>query len=115
LTEHWQQHFKTSGSSDPIVMQDLLAASMISIDTNNLTTRFAPRVEAALKTLCERGIVSEARPLSKVEKTRAQWGKEWLQARWSILPPIEMHLVEQSDQEVPLSIPQETQRRRKAP
>jgi P22_AR N-terminal domain len=87
LTEHWREHLKTGGHGDPIMMQELLLASMIPIDSHHLTTRFAPRVEAALTTLRNQGIVGDARPLVTIDKTQAHWGKEWLHTPWSITPP----------------------------
>ncbi|HYU72228.1 MAG TPA: phage antirepressor N-terminal domain-containing protein [Ktedonobacteraceae bacterium] len=87
LTEHWRQHLKTGGYADPITMQELLTASMVPIDHNHLTTRFAPRVETALSTLKKRGIIGEAHPLLDVDKAKAHWGKEWLHTPWSIIPP----------------------------
>jgi hypothetical protein len=90
LTEHWRQHMRTGRYGDPITMQELLAASMVPIDRSNLTTRFAPRVEAALQRLCSKGVVGEARPLTPVDITKAQWGKDWLLTQWKILPPADM-------------------------
>lgn len=94
LTERWREHLKTGDYADPISMQELLIASMVQIDHHHLTTRFAPRVEAALSTLTERGIVGDARPLGEVDRTKAHWGKEWLTALWSIIPPA--HLFQRS-------------------
>src|ERR1019366_548888 len=87
LTEHWREHLKTGGYTDPITIQELLIASMVPIDSHHLTTRFAPRVEAALATLCKQVIVGNARPLVPVDTTQAHWGKEWLHTPWSIVPP----------------------------
>jgi hypothetical protein len=87
LTEHWREHLKTGGYTDPITIQELLIASMVPIDSHHLTTRFAPRVEAALATLSKQGIVGDARPLVPVDTTQAHWGKEWLHTPWSIVPP----------------------------
>lgn len=87
LTERWREHLKTGGYGNPIMMQDLLIASMVPIDYHHLTTRFAPRVEAALATLRKQGIVGDAHPPVAVDKTRAHWGKEWLHTPWSIVPP----------------------------
>jgi hypothetical protein len=97
LTEHWRQHLKTGRYTDPIIMQELLTASMVPIDQKHLTTRFAPRVEAALTRLIERGIVGEARPLRSLDTTKAHWGKEWLRMPWSILPPVNMNQNVQRD------------------
>jgi hypothetical protein len=87
LTEHWRLHFKTGRYADPISMQELLAASMVPIDRANLTSRFIPRVEAALQKLCEQNILGSAEQLTAVDHTQHRWGKEWLNAHWRILPP----------------------------
>jgi hypothetical protein len=87
LTEHWRLHFRTGRYAEPINMQDLLVASMIPIDRINLTSRFAPRVEAALQKLYEKGIVGSATQLTTIDRTQNRWGKEWLNACWRILPP----------------------------
>ncbi len=121
LTEHWRQHMRSGRYTEPITMQELLAASMIPIDRSNLTTRFAPRVEAALRRLCSRSIVGEACPLTPVDTTKAQWGKDWLMTQWKILPPTDMlprmsaRIIEGSIQELDGAVPpllQSPQRRR---
>ncbi len=89
LTEYWRQLARTGDFEQPISMYDLLLHSMVPIDEGHLTSRFAPRVEEALDTLIERGIVGEARPLVPIDKTKAHWGKDWLAALWLLLPPIE--------------------------
>ena len=90
LTEHWRQHARTGEFDTPIVMQDLLTASMVPIDEDHLTSRFIPRVEAALHKLVERGIVGEAVQLSIVDMQQAQWGREWLKTAWRLLPPYDL-------------------------
>ncbi len=87
LTEHWRLHMKSGRYADPLMMQDLLAASMIPIDRANLTTRFIPRVESAIQKLRDRGIVGSAHPLTIVDRTQGRWGGEWLRMEWIILPP----------------------------
>lgn len=88
LTEHWRLQARRGLASEPTVMSDLLAASMVPIDRANLTSRFAPRVEAALLKLHQQGILGMV-PLclSPIDKTQAQWSKDWLAARWLIVPP----------------------------
>jgi len=87
LSEQWRQQARSGQYKEPLVMADLLAASMISVDKANLTSRFAPRVEAALQKLYAQGILGAAPMcLSCVDRTKAQWGKDWLAAYWSIVP-----------------------------
>lgn len=88
LTEHWRLHFTTGHYADPMVMQELLKASMIPIDRSNLTSRFIPRVEAALQKLCTQGIIGSADQLTPVDRTQSRWGKEWLSSHWRIMPPL---------------------------
>ncbi len=90
LTEYWRQHARTGDYNRPLMMRDLLVASMVSIDEGHLTTRFAPRVEAALRKLVDQGVVGECRPLSEPDTSKAHWGKEWLEVHWCILPPYEL-------------------------
>src|SRR5450755_2300597 len=44
LTERWREQAKDGNFSAPIVMSDLLAASMIAVDERHLTNRFVPRL-----------------------------------------------------------------------
>lgn len=90
LTEYWRQHARTGDYERPIVMHDLLTASMVPIDESHLTSRFAPRVEAALKKLVADGIIGEARQLTVIDMHQAQWGRDWLEAQWRILPPYDL-------------------------
>jgi hypothetical protein len=89
LSEYWRQEARSGRYKEPLLMANLLTASMISVDKANLTSRFAPRIEAALQKLYAQGIL-EAVPtcLSCVDKSKAQWGNDWLAAYWSILPPV---------------------------
>ncbi len=87
LSEHWRQKARSGYYKEPIVMENLLSASMIPVDKANLTSRFVPRVEAALQKLYEQGLLAAAPIcLSCVDKTKAQWGNDWLAAYWSIVP-----------------------------
>lgn len=90
LTERWREQARTGAFSMPITMSDLLAGSVIEIDRRHLTTEMAPRIEAALVRLEEINVIGKQLCLSPVDKTRARWGKEWLAARWEILPPAEL-------------------------
>ncbi len=88
LVEYWRHFARGQKYNEPLLMADLLAASMIPIDKANLTSRFAPRIEAALQKLYEQGILGEAPVcLSLVDKVKAHWGTEWLAAYWRIVPP----------------------------
>lgn len=88
LVEHWRYLARGQKYQMPLVMADLLAASMIPVDKANLTSRFAPRVEAALQKLYEQGIVGEQPVcLTPVDRTKAHWGADWLAASWCITPP----------------------------
>ena len=88
LVEHWRYLARGQKYQTPLVMADLLAASMIPVDKANLTSRFAPRVEAALQKLYEQGIVGD-KPvcLTLVDRTKAHWGADWLASSWCITPP----------------------------
>jgi len=91
LTERWRTNGKRTDNDEPIVMADLLAASMIRVDKTNLTTRFAPRIHKALNNLWQKGIIgAEPICLSPLNTTKARWGKDWLSSRWRIIPPSEI-------------------------
>lgn len=89
LTERWREQAREGNFSTPIVMAELLAASMIAVDERHLTVRFIPRIEEALAQLEALGIVGKQTCLTAIDKTtQARWGKEWLAAQWEILPPL---------------------------
>ncbi len=90
LTERWREQATERTFSTPIVMSELLAASMIEIDERHLTNRFVPRIESALGGLEERGIVGKCLCLTQIDRTQARWGKEWLTSSWEILPPLQL-------------------------
>lgn len=87
LVELWRKQAKDRAYSEPIVMSDLLRESVIAVNEKNLTNRFAPRIEEALANLQRRGIIGRCECLTPVDKNKAHWGKDWLAARWRILPP----------------------------
>ena len=89
LTEYWRQQARTGDFDEPIVMEDLLSASMVAVDKANFTSRFIPRVEAALQKLKTQGIIQDAWPLRQVDRMKPHWGREWLATRWRITPPVE--------------------------
>ena len=88
ITERWREQAQEGNFSAPIMMAELLAASMIAVDERHLTVRFIPRIEDALAQLESMGIVGRQVCLTEVDKTRARWGKEWLASHWEILPPL---------------------------
>lgn len=90
LTERWREQAKSSTFSTPISMNNLLAASMIEVDKNRLTSELAPKIEMALERLEAMHVVGKQMCLNPVDKQQARWGKGWLTARWEILPPIEL-------------------------
>jgi hypothetical protein len=91
LTAHWRRHAHnahTGKARQPICMADLLTASMIPLDKANLTSRFIPRIEAALQKLSTLGLLGEPpRNLTRLDQTKAQWGKDWLASYWHLVPP----------------------------
>jgi len=90
LTEYWRQQARTGNYDEPLLMEDILSASMVAVDRTNLTARFIPRVEAALEKLRVQGIVGDAHPLAEVDRNQPQWGKRWLATYWTITPPQEL-------------------------
>jgi hypothetical protein len=89
-------------------MSELLAASMIEIDSKHLRERFAPRIERAIAFLTTGGevqaeggedkdkgkqhIVGEASRLIEIPEDLPprEWASTWLGARWVLLPPGEL-------------------------
>lgn len=67
----------SQGQERYITMEELLEESQIKIDRNNLTQRFVPRIEEALKNLVERGVLAHAKPVSPLDTQRGHWGKAW--------------------------------------
>lgn len=118
LTEHWQMHLAAGLDVVPLRMEDLLTASMVSIDRANLTLRFAPRVETAIQKLVEQGIIGQARPQQPLVK-EGYWGKEWLAMIWEITPPIELirryHETNNERRSLPILLPSLTTDRRMLP
>jgi hypothetical protein len=90
LTERWREQAKQGDFSTPIVMLELLAASMIEVDERHLTSRFVPRLEAALEKLEQMGIIGKQICLTKVDRDQTRWSKDWLASRWEILPPLKI-------------------------
>jgi hypothetical protein len=90
LTERWREQAKQGDFSSPITMMELLAASMIEVDERHLTTRFVPRIEASLQKLENMGIVGKQVCITEIDKGQTRWSKEWLAARWEILPPLKL-------------------------
>ena len=90
LTERWREQAQEGNFSTPIIMSDLLAASMLAVDERHLTVRFIPRIEAALAQLEAMGVIGKHVCLTPIGTTAARWGKEWLASRWEILPPLQL-------------------------
>ncbi len=89
LIELWREAAKKRMYNEPIKMEQLLAASAIGIDKRNLTNRFIPRIESALETLYKLGILGhDPMCLAPADRSKAQWGKDWLASRWILLPPV---------------------------
>ncbi|WP_126630465.1 hypothetical protein [Dictyobacter alpinus] len=91
LVEHWRQQARSGDYQRPIHMAQLLTSSMISVDKANLTTRFVPRIEAALQKLHAQHILGDPPIcLSHIATNKAQWGNEWLASYWHLVPPSEI-------------------------
>ncbi len=87
LVERWRQQAQRQTYAEPIVMEDLLTASVITIDRKHLTDRFVKRIHDALDHLCRRKIIGSCVCLTPVDEHKPQWGKDWLASVWQILPP----------------------------
>jgi hypothetical protein len=90
LTERWREQAKEGDFSTPIVMSELLAASMIEVDERHMTSRFVPRIEASLEKLETMGIIGKQICLTDVDRNQTRWSKDWLASRWEILPPLKL-------------------------
>ncbi len=87
LAERWRDYAHHGAFEEPIKMIDLLAASMIEIDYNNLTSRFAERIERAFETLESKGIIGGVHYLTPLDRNQANLGRAWLSRSLCILPP----------------------------
>ena len=85
---------KLSNEEPTIMMQNLLNASVISIDRKHLAERFITRIEDALKVLKARGIIGPYvclnPPEKNPEKRKQHLGKRWLATEWCIRPPLQI-------------------------
>ena len=90
LTERWRQVAREGTFDEAISMADLLASSMIRVDKANLTARFAPRIEQALQTLWQQGMIGAPARCITPTTAASRWGKAWLASQWIILPPPEI-------------------------
>ncbi len=88
LTERWRQLAREGNFERSISMADLLSASMIGVDKINLTSRFVPRIQQALQTLYERGILGAAAHCTTPVTATSYWGNAWLASQWVLLPPL---------------------------
>lgn len=87
LAERWRDHAHHRAFDEPIKMIDLLAASMIEIDYNNLTSRFAERIDRAFETLESKGIIGGIQYLTPLDCNQPNLGRAWLSRSLRILPP----------------------------
>lgn len=90
MTERWREQAKQGDFSTPIMMSELLAASMIEVDERHMTSRFIPRIEASLEKLEDMGIIGKQVCLSDVDRNQTRWSKDWLVSRWELLPPLKL-------------------------
>ncbi|GCE08889.1 hypothetical protein [Dictyobacter aurantiacus] len=90
LTERWREQAKQGDFSTPLMMSELLAASMIEVDERHMTSRFVPRIEASLEKLEKMGIIGKQQCLTEVDRNQTRWSKDWLASRWEILPPLKL-------------------------
>lgn len=90
LTERWREQAKLGDFSTPIMMSELLAASMIEVDERHMTSRFVPRIEASLEKLEKMGIIGKQLCITDVDRNQTRWSKDWLASRWEILPPVKL-------------------------
>ena len=86
-----------------ITMEELLNESRIKIDRNNLTQRFAPRIEEALDNLIKRNILARAEPVSAIDRQKGYWGKAWCSMPMIIAAP--QQLIEEYRMFQPLQQP----------
>lgn len=86
LAERWRTQAHNGHYDEPITMTNLLQSSVIPVDRKHLE-RFASRVEQALEILRKRGIIGKCECLTPPDRTKRNWGKDWLAARWRIQPP----------------------------
>ena len=87
LIEYWRRQAHAGKTQKPLCMASLLSASMIPIEKANLTSRFVPRVEAALQKLYAIELLGEPpRNLSVIDRTKAHWGNDWLASSWQLVP-----------------------------
>jgi len=111
LTERWRQQALQTDMSQQIALErgiapdhmnllqtfgesirmgDLLELSVIDIDYANLTSRFAPAIDAALQKLFEQKILAEpVRYLTHLNKEH-NWGSAWLNTHVILLPRLDM-------------------------
>ena len=75
---------------EPITLQDLLTASMISFDPSTFPLRFKERIEAALFKLFEQKILGDIpRSLPHTYSVKA-WRERWLSSQWILTPKLDV-------------------------
>lgn len=116
LVERWREQANKGHYDEPITMAELLQKSVIAIDRNMLTTRFAPRIEHALGTLRQRGIISAYECLNPADRSKGRWGQAWLASRWRILPPdmLRQNYIDKGITQAPRQLPPGRPRRQKS-
>ena len=87
LADEWRSHAYDTHHDYIFTMAELLARSVIRVDKRNLTNRLAPSIEKSLELLRARGIIGSYECLAPIDKSKPQWGNDWLASRWRILPP----------------------------
>ncbi len=115
LTELWRrQALLKKNHQEPILMAELLEQSLITIDKKNLTSRFAPRIEAALSKLYACHILGEAPRCLSLVDTSKNWGNAWLNSWWLLPPPFETidYYQQRKAQQQPLYLREPTSRKR---
>ncbi len=94
-SEYWQWCLMNGTGFAPLTMQEWLTHSMIPINHEHLTDRTVPQVDRAIEVLKKQGILKAAIPERIVSREPAQWGREWLATRWTMIPPddvVQRHL-----------------------
>ncbi len=97
LIERWSrqaqqtQHIgHPSDYEEPITMQDLLTASMISFDPRIFPLRFKERIEAALSKLFEQKILGDTPRSVPYTHSEKAWREQWLSSQWILLPRLDI-------------------------
>jgi hypothetical protein len=101
LIERWsrqaqraQNIFDRRAYEEPINTEGLLSASMVSFDREQFPLRFKERIEAALQKLFHHPLLGRmilgAEPSCIPAGIDSSWREQWLLARWTLIPRLEM-------------------------